>query len=44
MLGPDEVIVADTGPNTLDAGLIDRFLSSRVIEHSNHTVRKIGDD
>ena len=42
MLGPDEVIVADTGPNTLDAGLIDRFLSSRVIEHSNIQLEKLG--
>ena len=42
LLGPDEAIVAGTGPNTLDANLVDRFLSSRATEPTPVQLTKLG--
>ena len=42
LLGPDEVIVAGTGPNTLDEALTDRFLSSRATEPTTVQLTKLG--
>ena len=41
-LGPDEVIVAGTGSNTLDETLADRFLSSRATEPTTVQLTKLG--
>ena len=41
-LGPDEVIVAGTGSNTLDETLADRFLSSRATEPITVQLTKLG--
>ena len=40
--GPDEAIVARTGPNTLDETLADRFLSSRATEPTAIQLAKLG--
>ena len=40
--GPDEAIVAGTGPNTLDETLADRFLSSRAAEPTIVQLTKLG--
>ena len=42
LLGPDEAIVAGTGPNTLDMALVDRFLSSRATEPVPVQLAKLG--
>lgn len=42
LLGPDEAIVAGTGANTLDANLVDRFLSSRATEPTTIQLTKLG--
>ena len=42
LLGPDEAIVTGTGPNTLDATLVDRFLSSRATEPTDAQLAKLG--
>ena len=42
LLGPDEAIVAGTGPNTLDEPLVDRFLSSRTIDSTAAQLAKLG--
>ncbi|MXX36997.1 MAG: AAA family ATPase [Gemmatimonadetes bacterium] len=42
LLGPDEVIVAGTGSNTLDETLADRFLSSRATESITVQLTKLG--
>ena len=42
LLGPDEAIVAGTGPNTLDTTLADRFLSSRATEPTTVQLAKLG--
>ena len=42
LLGPDEAIVAGTGPNTLDTALADRFLSSRATEPTTVQLAKLG--
>ena len=42
LLGPDEAIVVNTGLNTLDATLVDRFLSSRTTEPPAHQLEKQG--
>ncbi len=42
LLGPDEAIVAGTGPNTLDTTLVDRFLSSRATEPTTVQLAKLG--
>ncbi len=42
LLGPDEAIVAGTGPNTLDTTLVDRFLSSRATEPTMVQLTKLG--
>ena len=42
LLGPDEAIIAGTGPNTLDATLVDRFLSSRATEPTTVQLTKLG--
>ena len=42
LLGPDEAIVAGTGPNTLDTALVDRFLSSRATEPVSVQLAKLG--
>ncbi len=42
LLGPDEAIVTGTGPNTLDATLVDRFLSSRATEPADAQLTKLG--
>ena len=42
LLGPDEVIVAGTGSNTLDETLADRFLSSRATESKTVQLTKLG--
>lgn len=42
LLGPDEVIVAGTGSNTLDETLADRFLSSRATEPVTVQLTKLG--
>ena len=42
LLGPDEVIVAGTGPNTLESTLVDRFLSSRATEPADAQLTKLG--
>ena len=42
MLGPDEAVVAGTGVNTLDAALVDRFLSSRATEPIAVQLAKLG--
>ena len=42
LLGPDEAVVAGTGPNTLDATLVDRFLSSRATEPAAVQLAKLG--
>ena len=42
LLGPDEAIVAGTGANTLDATLVDRFLSSRATESTAAQLAKLG--
>ena len=42
LAGPDEAIVANTGPNTLDAALVDRFLSSRATEPATVQLTKLG--
>ena len=42
LLGPDEAIVAGTGRNTLDATLVDRFLSSRATESTDAQLAKLG--
>lgn len=41
-LGPDEEIVAGTGVNTLDAVLIDRFVSSRTSQADETQLTKLG--
>ena len=40
--GPDEEIVAGTGVNTLDAALIDRFMSSRTAQADETQLTKLG--
>ena len=40
--GTDEAIIAGTGPNTLDAILVDRFLSSRATEPIAVQLTKLG--
>ena len=42
LLGPDEVVVAGTGPNTFDETLADRFLSSRATEPASIQLTKLG--
>ena len=42
LLGPDEVVLAGTGPNTLDETLTDRFLSSRATEPAIVQLTKLG--
>ncbi len=42
LLGPDEAIVARTGLKTLDATLVDRFLSSRATEPLRIQLEKLG--
>ena len=42
LFGPDEAIVTTTGPNTLDAALMDRFLSSRATEPTAVQLTKLG--
>ena len=42
LLGPDEAIIAGTGSNTLDASLVDRFLSSRATEPIAVQLTKLG--
>ena len=42
LVGPDEAIIAGTGPNTLDANLVDRFLSSRATEPIAVQLTKLG--
>jgi len=42
LLGPDEVIVAGTGPNTLESTLVDRFLSSRATDPADAQLTKLG--
>ena len=42
LLGPDEVIVAGTGPNTLESTFVDRFLSSRATEPADAQLTKLG--
>ena len=42
LFGPDEAIVAGTGPNTLDPSLVDRFLSSRATEPTTVQLTKLG--
>ena len=42
LLGPDEAIVAGTGANSLDADLVDRFLSSRATEPTPVQLTKLG--
>ena len=41
-LGPDEEIVAGTGINTLDAALVDRFISSRTGQADETQLTKLG--
>ena len=41
-LGPDEEIVAGTGVNTLDAALVDRFISSRTAQADEPQLTKLG--
>lgn len=41
-LGPDEEIVAGTGINTLDAALVDRFISSRTSQADETQLTKLG--
>ncbi len=40
--GPDEAIIAESGPNTLDETLVDRFLSSRATEPAVVQLAKLG--
>ena len=42
LFGPDEAVVAGTGPNTFDAALVDRFLSSRTNEPVTVQLAKLG--
>ena len=42
LFGPDEAVVAGTGPNTFDATLVDRFLSSRAAEPAAVQLTKLG--
>ena len=42
LLGPDEAVVAGTGPNTFDAALVARFLSSRSNEPDVVQLAKLG--
>ena len=42
LLGPDEVIIAETGQKTFEASLVDRFLSSRAIETDIVQLTKLG--
>lgn len=42
LFGPDEAIVAGTGPNTLDATLVNRLLSSRADEPALVQLAKLG--
>ncbi len=42
LLGPDEVVIPNTGTNTLDAELVDRFLSSRTTEPVAAQLQKLG--
>ena len=42
LMGPDESIVAGTGPRTLDPDLSDRFLSSRTDEPTEDQLAKLG--
>lgn len=42
ILGPDEAIVPESGPNTLDETLFDRFLSSRATEPAVVQLAKLG--
>lgn len=42
LLGPDEVVVTGTGAGTLDAALVDRFLSSRATEPDEFQLAKLG--
>lgn len=42
MLGPDEIVIDGTGPNTLDEALTDRFLSSRATEPRTIQLAKLG--
>ena len=41
-LGPDEEIIAGTGVNTLDAALVDRFISSRTSQADETQLTKLG--
>ena len=41
-LGPDEEIVPGTGVNTLDAALVDRFISSRTSQADETQLTKLG--
>ena len=42
LLGPDEEIVAGTGLNTLEAALVDRFISSRARQADETQLAKLG--
>ena len=42
LLGPDEEIVAGTGLNTLEAALVDRFISSRTVQADETQLAKLG--
>ena len=41
-LGPDEEVVGGTGVNTLDAALVDRFMSSRTTQADETQLAKLG--
>jgi len=42
LLGPDEEIVTGTGLNTLEAALVDRFISSRTMQADETQLTKLG--
>ncbi len=42
LLGPDEDIIPNTGPNSFDTELVDRFLSSRTTEPVTVQLQKLG--
>ena len=42
LLGPDEEIVTGTGLNTLEAALVDRFISSRTMQADETQLAKLG--
>ena len=42
LLGPDEEIVTGTGLNTLEAALVDRFISSRTVQADETQLAKLG--